>query len=287
MKISVAVFAYNEEKLVRRAVRNLLDGRALNSHEIQIHILANGCTDNTLDIVNEIAKCDSRVVVHNIEFADKSNAWNYYLYNVASDSDVHCFTDGDCFVSQDALFMTHDCLSRNEEANGLAGLPLSGRNKIVLSGYIHQYGWVYGNFYAIRGSHLKALAAHNIKLPVGLVGDDGYVGNFVRLNFETFDIDDIRRVMSNPLIGYHFESFKLNSLEGLASYINRYANYYIRQKQFSYLEGIRMNLLPASTREMDKKILYEIEEKSFASFSPILRAAKRKLIARARRGYLP
>jgi glycosyltransferase involved in cell wall biosynthesis len=287
MKISVAVFAHNEEHNLDRAIRALLSGRAYNSNDIQIHILANGCTDNTYSIASAMSRCDSRLYAHNIAFADKSNAWNRYVYDIAPQSCIHCFTDGDCFVSEDALFKTLDALRSNPYRRGLAGLPLTGRNKASLTSYIEKFGWIYGGFYAIQGEHLSELVKKNISLPVGLIGDDGYVGNFIRMDPCNPTSQQVNRVFTDPFVGFNFDEIKLFSTEGIKKYLNRQANYYIRQQQFDVLRGTPMDRLPKSTAEVDSIIALSLSKNSLLPFLPVLRLAAKKLSVKLKRGYSP
>jgi glycosyltransferase involved in cell wall biosynthesis len=285
MKVSVAIFAYNEGKNIRNALTSLASGRAADSCEVEFHVLVNGCTDDTYDVAISASETDSRIKVHKIEMADKSNAWNFYVHELAHSSDIHCFADGDCSVSEDAIFKTYDLLNSNPQANGLAGTPLSGRNKKRLASYIHDYGWIYGNFYAVKGSRIHALAEKNLRLPIGLAGEDGYVGNFIRLDFANFEYHDASSVISDARIGYHFKPLSPFQPMDFKKYINRQANYRIRQKQFERLEKIHITALPENTEYIDAMILEELKKDLGRFYSPITRTAISKLQARKMRGY--
>jgi glycosyltransferase involved in cell wall biosynthesis len=286
VKISVAIFAHNEERNLERAVRCLLSGRASASEIVQLHILANGCTDRTLDIARKLSSEDNRIITHDIAFGDKSNAWNFYAYFADSDSEVHCFTDGDCWVSEDALFSARDCLRMSSDSCALAGLPLSGRSREELSSYITRYGWIFGGFYAIKGNCLRDLVMDDVRLPIGLVGDDGYVGNFVKSFARKTRNGDRNSVISSPAIGYAFDEIRPLSVFGIRQYVNRQANYLIRQRQFELLEGLSVYELPVNTRLIDSIICERISHGFARYLSPVAYLAQKKISKRLERGYL-
>ena len=60
-KIIVEIHAYNEEKNVGRAIESVLNQTHKN---FELHVLDNGSTDNTFDIIMEYAKRDKRVIPH-------------------------------------------------------------------------------------------------------------------------------------------------------------------------------------------------------------------------------
>ena len=59
-KISVILSAYNEEKFIRKAIESVVNQTL---EDIEIIIINDGSTDNTLDIINSYADKDSRIVV--------------------------------------------------------------------------------------------------------------------------------------------------------------------------------------------------------------------------------
>ena len=59
-KISVILSAYNEEKFIRKAIESVVNQTL---KDIEIIIINDGSTDNTLEIINSYADKDSRIVV--------------------------------------------------------------------------------------------------------------------------------------------------------------------------------------------------------------------------------
>ena len=63
-KISVILSAYNEEKFIEKAIGSVINQTL---EDIEIIIINDGSTDNTLNIINGYAKEDSRIKVINQE----------------------------------------------------------------------------------------------------------------------------------------------------------------------------------------------------------------------------
>ena len=59
-KISVILSAYNEEKFISKAIESVVNQTL---KDIEIIIINDGSTDNTLDIINSFAEKDNRIVV--------------------------------------------------------------------------------------------------------------------------------------------------------------------------------------------------------------------------------
>lgn len=80
-KIIVEMHAYNEEKNIGRAIESVLNQTHRN---IVLHVLDNGSTDNTFNIIMKYAKKDERVIPHRFYKNDMIkwlNAVHYMLYS--------------------------------------------------------------------------------------------------------------------------------------------------------------------------------------------------------------
>ena len=59
-QISVILSAYNEERFIRKAIESVVNQTL---KDIEIIIINDGSTDDTLDIINSYADKDKRIVV--------------------------------------------------------------------------------------------------------------------------------------------------------------------------------------------------------------------------------
>ena len=96
IKVSIIVPIYNVEKYLKRCLDSLVN-QTLN--DIEIICINDGSTDDSLDILNEYAKRDERIVVINQENSGQSVARNRGI-DVAKGEYVG-FVDSDDWVSED------------------------------------------------------------------------------------------------------------------------------------------------------------------------------------------
>ena len=61
IKVSVVIPVYNTEKYVREAVESIMNQTL---RELEIIIINDGSTDNSLQVVEELAAADSRIQVY-------------------------------------------------------------------------------------------------------------------------------------------------------------------------------------------------------------------------------
>jgi len=72
IKVSVIVSVYNQENYVEQCLRSIMEQ---TFSDIEIIVIDNGCTDNSVNIIEKLAKEDSRIVVlHNPQGSTYGNA---------------------------------------------------------------------------------------------------------------------------------------------------------------------------------------------------------------------
>jgi cellulose synthase/poly-beta-1,6-N-acetylglucosamine synthase-like glycosyltransferase len=98
-KVTITVPCWNEEKTVYKTVQSLLD---LNypKDKLQIFLVDDGSTDNTLGVINQFSKYPNIKVFHK-ENGGKYTALNLGLKN--SDADFFGCLDADSFADKEAL----------------------------------------------------------------------------------------------------------------------------------------------------------------------------------------
>ena len=123
--ISVCVFAHNEERHIARCLASLPS--AMGAEPVRVHVLANGCSDRTVDTARAIPRSD--VVVLDLPVGDKANAWNTYVHETAPQALHHVFIDGDCRAAPSALQWLVNALAAAPAPNAAAAVPGAGRSQ--------------------------------------------------------------------------------------------------------------------------------------------------------------
>ena len=109
IKVSVIVPVYNKEKYIKRCIESILN-QTLN--EIEILIINDGSSDNSLNIINELTKKDKRVIIidKNNEGASKTRNLGLKL----SKGKYFLFVDADDYIEKSML---EDMYKKIEENN--------------------------------------------------------------------------------------------------------------------------------------------------------------------------
>lgn len=107
-KISVVVPVYNTSILLNRCIKSILCQTLI---DIEIVIVNDGSSDNSLDIINEYAKEDIRIKVISQSNQGLSSARNRGI--LESTSEYISFVDSDDEISSDMLETLYDILIRN------------------------------------------------------------------------------------------------------------------------------------------------------------------------------
>src|SRR5262245_33131151 len=95
--LTVSVFAHNEERHIAACLDSIV--AAEPDRELEVHVMANGCTDATEDIVREYGRRHPQVNLVSIGLGDKCNAWNVCVHEIlpahCMGREVYFFMDGD------------------------------------------------------------------------------------------------------------------------------------------------------------------------------------------------
>ena len=102
-KISVILSAYNEEKFIEKAIGSVINQTL---EDIEIIIINDGSTDNTLNIINGYAKEDSRIKVINQENIGLGASRNKGM-KIASGEYV-TFLDADDWFTEEAFEISYN-----------------------------------------------------------------------------------------------------------------------------------------------------------------------------------
>lgn len=177
---SVAIFAHNEA----HHIVSTLEALSLPAYgqTFEVHVLANGCNDQTEALVRRHSENHASIVLDSIELADKANAWNLYVHQIAPDADVHFFTDGDVRIVPESLGVLARIFTQYPNAHAAGGFPMSGRNRVSWSGMMSRHGHLAGGLYALPRQTINRLREIPFRFPIGWVGDDSLLSRTVRLN---------------------------------------------------------------------------------------------------------
>jgi len=228
--VSVAVFAYNEEALIGRALDALLQCR--DEADLVLHVLINGCTDRTADIVRARAEADPAIRPIVIDRGDKANAWSHYVHEVApASAQIHVFTDGDMEVAKGSIAAFVHRFEEKPRANGCAAIPLSGRQREALLPDIRGQHAMHGNLYALRGCFVRRVRHMGVRLPFGLFGEDGVVAGLVMCDLDPRQPWDKERLTWSEEAGYRFEALSPFRPDHWRIYRNRRRRYALRWQQ--------------------------------------------------------
>lgn len=226
MTYPVAVFAYNEERLIERSLDAVL--AAADGLDIEVFVLINGCRDRTEDVVREYARSHPQVRPCHIPVGDKSNAWNVFVHELAGPAEALFFVDGDVRVQPGAFALLLQTLHEQPEAHIASGLMANGRSRDILARDVHGLA---GNLYAVRGSFMQRLRGMGLKLPFGMIGDDSLLAAYAK-----FDLDDTpgwheERVRLVPEAGFIIHRLSPFSWADIRLYLRRRVRYALRHWQ--------------------------------------------------------
>lgn len=272
MRIEAAVFAYNESRTIRRAVDSLLRGDRVD----RVTVLVNGCTDNTAEIVNQMANEDRRIHPVHVKAGDKCNVWNRYVHEIADqESDLQLFMDGDCFCDDDAVQNFASTFANDPEISAIAAVPFSGRNRQSYIDLQHRLRWLFGNLYAVSMRQIRSLREHGVCLPIGLKGNDHFITKIMQTDFASDQKRTPERVSICDSAGYRFDSLQPYRPSDLKSYWGRIVTYDLRQRQIPILNPLRITELPETVDEVNQAILGDLRNRTLLSPAP--RATRAKL----------
>lgn len=225
----VAVFAYNEEKNIISCLDSLYSAAPMR--KLEIFVLANGCTDRTEQIVRNYVLDNVRdnlsINLICIKVPDKANAWNYYIHEVAKESDVHFFIDGDVKACPKSFIRLYNSIVQHPYAHAAAAFPTTGRSLKKWRRLMLEEVWLAGNLYALRGTFVNRMRLNGVRLPLGWIIEDGLIGALVKWDLDPTQNWDSSRIIACPEAGFSFKSMVWYHLDDWLRYWRRRIRYSI------------------------------------------------------------
>ncbi|MEA5580250.1 glycosyltransferase family A protein [Nodularia harveyana UHCC-0300] len=289
MKISIGMLAYNESEEIASTLYSLFDQSifqdAKGDREIEIVVVANGCTDDTAAIaqttLQEWKKSSSNGSISwricEVEEAGKPNAWNLYVHNFSHPDAVYLFLmDADIqFLDAQTLDSMIQTLERTPDAwvsvdklvKDIALKPqknLLEKLSVAVSGVSGaKSAWICGQLYCGRSVILR-----KFWMPKGILVEDGFLWNMIVTNsLNSPEVTD--RVVVADSASHVFEAYtQISSLlrhelrQVVGNTINQFIYTYLKegencQKDAGTLIKLRNEEDP---RWLDKLIIRSVEK---------------------------
>ena len=136
-KISVIIPTYNAQSTIEKCLYSILANRTDGKFDIEVVVVNDGSKDSTKNIVGEIVKSDSRVVLINQNNQGPSAARRNGVEN--STGNYLAFCDSDDWVEKDWLFSMYSTLINNKADLSLVRAIMS--TKVSDRGSSNLYIW--------------------------------------------------------------------------------------------------------------------------------------------------
>jgi len=187
LRVDIGIFAHNEAPGIEAMLRDLTGQSILASDQIdvQVHILANGCQDDTVSRARAVLEGRKGWIVHDFAEGGKSRTWNRYVHQVSrEEADILVFCDADIrqpnsdnlrdlvllLAKEDQLWAS---VSRPVKDIVFDDMPLGRFDRLVAAAGGTLSDWkrsICGQLYA-----MKADRARSFHVPIGLPVEDGFV----------------------------------------------------------------------------------------------------------------
>jgi glycosyltransferase involved in cell wall biosynthesis len=252
------VLAHNEEKHIIGCLRSIVEGQPRG--KLEVYVMANGCTDRTEALTRAFAEEHPEVRLVTIALGDKCNAWNVFIHETVP---AHCrgravyfFMDGDARCVPGSLDAMARALAREAHAHAASAPPASGRNAEHDARELLGERGLVANLYALRGKFVERLIALDVRLPLGLEGDDGLLGALVKWDLAPDQRQfDHARIVPCPEAGFAFDQVPLTDPSAWRTYWRRAVRYGRRAYEFELL-GPRLKDEGLAALPVDIRSLY-------------------------------
>jgi len=183
--IAVCILAYNEQKHIARTIKSITDNNS--DIDFDIIVYANGCTDNTVQIVNDLTSSYPNLSVRDIKEPGKPNAWNT-AFHENKDKEIIVFSDADIEPEEGSIKVLYETLTHSDGTSLASCQYWSQEHSLSLeqkfTGFLQipiKQSYLTGHFYAIKSSaYASVFTKQNLSgIPLGVVAEDGFVQRLV------------------------------------------------------------------------------------------------------------
>jgi len=255
---AIVMFAHNEQNNIIHSVNSIFQNS--DAQLERLLVIANGCTDDTVAILQQLKTSYAKLVIQVLDIGDKCNAWNRYVheYSVDSSAVTHFFVDADVRFTAMAFPMMSESLRFDSQANAIAGLPFSGRNIAQYTDMVTKGLCLFGNCYGLKVEFISLLRDKKFKLPIGLGWIDSAITKMVNRDVEDISSPKKGRITFNSECGYEFDSLSIFKKSDWTLYINRIIRYRLGKLQEKHLEKIGFTQWPENLLEINALVLEDI-----------------------------
>jgi hypothetical protein len=275
---NIAMFAYNEETNLKMSLEAVFANS--NSSLKTVYLLANGCTDKTVELAYSLKQEHSfdKLEIVEIKLGDKCNAWNVYVHDIADNVDCHFFIDADCIFSKNCFPLLATKLYESaSQVNIIAGMPLTGRNVKLYQSLVTTKSCFFGNLYGMHKHYLTMIREKSFRLPIGLNWIDSFLTKAANTDIQFLDHNLVNRVTHLENVGFNFDSLSPFKIDDITLYKNRIARYELGKIQEIYLDQLAFSNWPTDMHgiNVDIKANFEAKTKQLGAIKKYL--VKRRL----------
>jgi glycosyltransferase involved in cell wall biosynthesis len=221
LTVALCILAKNEGTKIGKTLESLARQTVLAdpSHDVELHIVANGCTDDTVDAARRalpsMVGSHVKTHLHDLNPGGKSRAWNRAVHElVGPRADAIVFIDADIvFVDEKVISELLITLRSDPSLAVCTGYPVKDlsakahktaldRFSLAVSDRTRHVGAICGQLYAITVS-----CAREIWLPDETPGEDGFLNAMVTTEGFT-EPSDWSRIATMARPSHYYEAFR-------------------------------------------------------------------------------
>ncbi|MEN8258763.1 MAG: glycosyltransferase [Thermodesulfobacteriota bacterium] len=179
--LCVCILAHNEQKHIAETIGAIAEN--CGTLDLDIKVYANGCTDNTEEIVRSLCRGRSNLYLRELRKPSKANAWNVAFSE--NKNPILVFADGDVVPEAGAIEALYGLLTKENKQTVVVGCSFWPRKAGLtwgqrFTGFLQipvRQDFLAGGLYAIRRQGLaQEFAQRNIDgIPSGVTGDDTFL----------------------------------------------------------------------------------------------------------------
>ena len=188
VSVAICILAKDERRAIGMCLAQLAKQTVVNAgaEPIDIHVVANGCTDDTAGVARaSSALFDSQRVklhLHNLRQGGKSRSWNRAVHELVGSADIFVFLDADIQLADENViaemvaslrFSPHLAACSGHPVKDVHSKPtktMIDRFSLIVSGRTRQSGAINGSLYVARSDVLR-----QIWLPDETPVEDGFL----------------------------------------------------------------------------------------------------------------